>query len=94
MTLRTHVMVPYTAVADFGLMYVFVSGSTLECLANMLMCGISTLLNSKKPLSMVLMNGQYLQVSQGRSVILTCNQTWDQYHQRGHFPKAYGSSYL
>lgn len=54
MTLRTHVMVPYTAVADFGFTYVFVSGSTCECLANILMCGISTLLNNKKPLSIVL----------------------------------------
>jgi hypothetical protein len=47
-------MVPYTAVADFGLMYVFVFGSTLECFANMLICGTFKLLNSKKPLSMVL----------------------------------------
>lgn len=64
MTLRTHVMVPYTAVADFGLMYVFVSGSTLECLANILMCGISTLLNNKKPLSMVLELSVSLEVTE------------------------------
>lgn len=87
-------MVPYTAVADLGLMYVFVSGSTLECLANILMCGISTLLNSKKPLSMVLNIVRNSKLTPQVWLELTCNRIWGLCHRHGCSPEAYASSYL